>query len=145
MKKPVLKGDMGLLIAAVGGAVLGDIIPTPGDALAFYMQRRLRDKWTKGEISAKKFWGHEALYYYTFNSVWWILVGVATFYTPGDARKKLRTLLALTGAGVVFSVLYKNISQDETENLVEKNAIKQKMYENADNEDISKYRKEITT
>lgn len=121
------EGNTGLLLAAIGGAVLGDLTPTPGDALAFHLQRKLRDKWTKGEITSKQYWGKEALYYYTLNSSWWLLVGVATYYTPGNTRNKIRTLLALTGAGIVFSVLYKNIKKDEMEQLPEQNALKEKL------------------
>jgi hypothetical protein len=133
----ILKGESGLLFAAVGGAVLGDLIPTPGDALAFHLQRKLRDKWSKGEITSKQYWGREALYYYTLNSTWWLLVGLATYYTPGETQKKIRTLLALTGAGIVFSVIYKNIKKDEAEKLAEKNALKQRLLENANAKDIN--------
>jgi hypothetical protein len=137
MSKPkILTGNTGLLFASVGGAVLGNLIPTPGDALSFHMKRKLRDQWTKGEISSKEYWAREATYYYLFNSAWWLGVGIAAYYTPGDASKKLKTIFLVTGFGAALSVLFKNISNDEKEKLEQVNGIKQKLYENADDLDI---------
>ena len=138
-----LKGTTGLLMAAVGGAALGNILPTPADALVFHLRRKLRDKWTDGEITSKNYWGSEAAYYYLFNSSWWALVGLATFYTPGNVKDKLRTLLLLTGAGVVFSILYTNIKKDEKELLAEQNAYKTKLLSEVDPKEFENFIEEL--
>jgi hypothetical protein len=129
MNKPqVLKGDNGLLFAALAGLVLSDIIPTPGDALYFHYVKKWRDMWSAGKLTSRQFWTKEALAYYTFNSTWWLIVGFATFATPGKAQNKLKTLLALTGVGIVAGVLIKNVKSDEADQLAEKNLAKETLY-----------------
>jgi hypothetical protein len=56
------------------------------------------------------------------------LVGLATYFTPGDIKNKLKTLLILSGSGAVFAIIYKNIKKDELEKLAEINKQKEKLY-----------------
>lgn len=118
-----------MLYTALIAAVAGDIIPTPGDALAFHLQKELRDKWTKGEITSKQYWAKEALNYYTLNSAWWLLVFIITYNIKGTFEDKLKIALALVGGGMVIGVLIKNIKSDETEMLAEKNKEKEQLYQ----------------
>jgi len=130
MEKPdFLKGDNGLLMATFAGLILSDIIPGPGDALYFHYNKKWRDQWAKGELTSRQYWGREAAAYYFFNSGWWTIVAVATMATPGKIENKLKTLIALTGAGFVVGVLIKNIKSDEANNLAEINQEKEKLYQ----------------
>ncbi|MDD4970807.1 MAG: hypothetical protein PHT07_15375 [Paludibacter sp.] len=129
MNKPeFLKGDKGLLLATFAGLILSDLIPGPGDAIYFHYNKKWRDQWAKGELTSRQYWTRETLAYYFFNSGWWTLVAIATLSTPGKLENKLKTLLALTGAGFVAGVLIKNIKSDEAEKLAEKNLAKEKLY-----------------
>lgn len=124
----ILKPETSVLYGALFGAVIGDLWPTPGDALMFYLTRKWRDQWTTGELTSKQFWAREAAGYYLLNSGWWALVGLVTYLTPGDYHKKLQTLLLLAGGGAVFAVLFKNIQKDEQEKLAEINKAKERLY-----------------
>jgi hypothetical protein len=122
-----------VLYGAIAGAILGDIIPTPGDALAFLMQRKLRDEWTKGNLSAKEYWAKQALYYYTFNAAWWGLVLLVVSQIKGDAKDKLKVALGMAGAGIVLGVILKNIRKDEKENLAVRNGVANSLLDSYEN------------
>lgn len=109
-----------IVYAGVIGLVLSDVIPTPADALYFYAERNLRDKWKRGEITPEKYWSRSAAYYYSFNPIWWALVGTLIFTMKGDAKQKLKTLGMVIGAGAVLAVLHKNIVSDKKELVAEK-------------------------
>lgn len=102
-----------VLYAAAIGLVLSDIIPTPGDALYFYQQRKLKNNLQAGKISAKKYWATDAMGYYLYNSLWWALVLVSIIFTKGDFSKKSKVGLAFLGGGAVIAVLLNNIKKDE--------------------------------
>lgn len=109
-----VKGGHGkaILIAGVIGLVASDIIPTPGDALYFWDQQRLKKKLENKEITPKQYWIKNALGYYTYNGTWWALVGCIVLFTTGSFSQKIKLGLALTGAGAVAAVIAKNIQKD---------------------------------
>jgi hypothetical protein len=108
------KGEYGagVLYAGAVGLILSDIVPTPADALYFYTEKKLRDKWKNGEITPEQYWKKTAMAYYLYNPIWWILVIAVIFIVPGDVSKKAKIGLAVAGAGAVIGVIYRNYSQD---------------------------------
>lgn len=110
----------GALYAGLLGLFLSDLIPTPADALYFASERKLRNRWKKGEIIPEEYWEKSASNYYLYNAAWWLLVGVATIYTKGTAEQKLMTMGGLIGAGAVVAVIYENIKKDKAELAEEK-------------------------
>ena len=108
------KGEYGagVLYAGAVGLILSDIIPTPADALYFYTEKKLRDKWKNGEIAPEKYWKKTAMAYYLYNPIWWILVLAVVYNIEGDLEKKAKIGLALAGAGAVIGIIYRNYSQD---------------------------------
>ena len=129
------EGKTGLIYAGMIGLIASDIIPTLGDALYFHKHKQWRDRWTKGELTSKQYWTRELLGYYTFNSGWWLLVGLAVYFTP-KYENKLKVGLGLIGAGAALSVIYKNIQKDEKDQLAQINAAKEKIYKNFKDEHI---------
>lgn len=108
------KGEYGagVLYAGAVGLILSDIIPTPADAIYFYTEKKLRDKWKNGEITPEKYWKKTAMAYYLYNPIWWILVLAVIYNIEGDLAKKAKIGLAIAGAGAVFGIIYRNYSQD---------------------------------
>lgn len=108
------KGEYGagVLYAGAVGLILSDIIPTPADALYFYTEKKLRDKWKNGEITPEKYWKKTAMAYYLYNPIWWILVLAVMYNIEGDLAKKAKIGLAIAGAGAVVGIIYRNYSQD---------------------------------
>ena len=106
------KGEYGagVLYAGAVGLILSDIVPTPADALYFYTEKKLRDKWKNGEITPEQYWKKTAMAYYLYNPIWWILVIAVIYNVPGDVSKKAK--IAVAGAGAVIGVIYRNYSQD---------------------------------
>ncbi len=94
------------------GLVLSDVIPTIGDAAFFKIERNLRDKWKRGEITPQRYWSREAAAYYLINPVYWSLVLGAMVLTKGDFSQKAKVGLAIIGAGAVIGVLYGNVKKD---------------------------------
>lgn len=136
-KSKFFEGKTGLLYAGMLGLIASDIIPTGGDFLYFKKHKEWRDKWAKGELTSKQYWTRELLGYYTFNSGWWLMVGLAVYFTP-KYENKLKVGLALIGTSAVAAIIYKNITKDESDHLAEQNALKQKLIENADAETLNK-------
>ena len=110
-----VKGGYGnaILYAGAIGLLLSDVIPTPADALYFYLQRKNKEKLSKGDITPKAYWTRDALYYYGLNPIWWSIVLGAMYFTKGDYTKKAKVGLGLLASGIVVGVLYKNIKKDE--------------------------------
>lgn len=108
-----------VLYAGLLGLILSDIIPTPADAIYFRVEKRLRDKWKKGEIEPKQYWTRDAIAYYGLNPIWWALVAGVTLSIKGDTNKKLKIALALIGSGAVVGILYRNVKKDEQERIKE--------------------------
>jgi hypothetical protein len=106
------KYSNGVLYAGAVGLILSDIIPTPADALYFYTEKKLRDKWKAGEITPQKYWSRTASAYYLYNPIWWTLVLGAMYYTKGDVRDKAKIGLIVVGAGAVIGVIYRNYKKD---------------------------------
>lgn len=103
----------GALYVGLVGLLVSDLIPTPADAWYFNTERKLRDKWKGGEITPEAYWEKSASNYYLMNAAWWLLVGLATIYTKGDAENKIITMGTLIGGGAVLSVLYTNVQKDK--------------------------------
>ena len=106
------KEGKAVLYAGLIGLVLSDIIPTPADAIYFTVERNLRDKWKRGEITPKQYWTKTTASYYLLNPLWWGIVSAITLSVKGDAEKKLKVAGALIGSGIAFAVIYKNIKKD---------------------------------
>ena len=102
-----------ILYAGAIGLLISDVIPTPADALYFYLQRKNKDKLNKGEITPKKYWTRSALYYYGLNPIWWTIVLGAMYYTKGDYTSKAKVGIGLLASGIVVGVIHKNIKKDE--------------------------------
>jgi hypothetical protein len=129
MDKLFQENKTGLVYAGMLGLWLSDVIPTGGDAIWFYYEKKWRDMWAKGELTAKQYWTRELFGYYFFNSTWWLMVGAAVYFTPGDYKKKLKIGILLAGAGTAIAIITKNIQKDEFEKLAEKNLAKQQLYD----------------
>lgn len=105
----------GVFIAGMIGLVASDIIPTPGDALYFWDQQRLKKKLENKEITAKQYWLKNAAGYYLYNSLWWGAVFGISMLAGGSFSHKMKIALALTGGGAVIGVIHQNIKKDKAD------------------------------
>jgi hypothetical protein len=104
-----------VLLAGLIGLVASDIIPTPGDAVYFWDQQRLKKMLNDKKITAEQYWLKNAAGYYLYNSGWWALVMGTVMLSKGDFNSKLKLLLALAGGGFVVGVILKNIKKDQND------------------------------
>lgn len=113
--KNAIKGGhgTGVLYAGLLGLLASDLLPTPADGFYFLKQQRLKEKFIKGEITAKQYWTRETLNYYMTNGLWWTLVIGAVWSVKGDFRKKSEIAVGLIASGVVVGVIFMNIKKDE--------------------------------
>lgn len=107
-----------IMIAAFTGLILSDIIPTPGDALYFWDQQRLKRKLNKGEITPKQFWAKNAAGYYLYNSAWWTLIFGLVMVMKGNYNQKAKIAIGLAGAGAVVAAIATNIKKDTKKQLL---------------------------
>ena len=110
-----------VVYAAMAGLFLSDIIPTPADAVYFWAERRLKQKLNNNEITPKQYWVRDAVGYYLYNPLWWLLVIGVVVSVKGDYTKKIKIGIGLIGAGAVVAILYKNIKKDEAAKLADSN------------------------
>lgn len=102
----------GVLYAGAVGLLLSNIIPTPADALYFYREKKLKEKWDNKEITPEKYWQKTATAYYVYKPVWWGLVISAMYFTKGDVKDKAKIGLMIVGAGAVVGIVYRNYTKD---------------------------------
>ena len=103
-----------LTLYAVGiGMIVGDLLPTPADALYFYKQRENKQKLEEGTITPKQYWTREAIGYYGLNALWWSSVLGVSYLAGKDYKQKRNIFVSLIVGGAVFGVIYKNIKKDE--------------------------------
>lgn len=112
-----LKSEHGdtILLAGLIGLTLSDIIPTISDSIYFSVERNLRDKWKKGEITPAKYWRQTSFAYYGLNFGYWLIISAIVLSIKGDAEKKIKVLGGLIGGGAVAAIIYKNIQKDTAE------------------------------
>jgi dipeptide/tripeptide permease len=102
-----------IVYATLIGLVASDIIPTPADTLYFHLSQKNKEKLEKKEINPKQYWTRDAVYYYSLNPIWWLLVGGVVIAVKGDYSTKMKVGLGIIAAGGVYAVLNKNIKKDE--------------------------------
>lgn len=102
----------GLYIAGLA-FILADVLPTPADAMYFNAQRKLRLELEAGKITPKQYWERDALYYYAFNVIWWLIVFLITVAVKGDTKRKAIVFISLLSGGAVVGVISNNIRKDE--------------------------------
>lgn len=104
---------VGILYAGLIGLALSDIIPTPADALYFYNQQRLKEKFAKKEITPDKYWFKEGANYYGLNLLWWLTVIGVVSITKGGLKRKASVGVSVIAAGAVIGVIALNIKKDK--------------------------------
>lgn len=102
-----------VVYAGALGLLVSDIIPTPADSVYLYMQRKLKEKQIKGEITSKQYWAYESLYYYSLNPIYWGLVLTAVYLTKGGYMNKIKIGGAIIASGALLAVIHKNIIEEE--------------------------------
>ena len=102
-----------VIYAGALGLLASDIIPTPADSIYFSLMQKNKRKLEQKEITPKQYWTREAVLYYGLNPLWWGIVLTALYYTRGHYTNKLKVGLGIISAGVVVSVINKNIKKDE--------------------------------
>ncbi len=104
---------VGILYAGLIGLAVSDIIPTPADALYFYKQQRLKEKFAKKEITPDKYWFNEGANYYGLNLLWWLTVIGVVSITKGGLKRKASIGVGVIAAGAVIGVIALNIKKDK--------------------------------
>jgi hypothetical protein len=97
------------------GMALGNLIPTPSDALYMLYQTKLRDKWKRGLITPEQYWKRNAIGYYFIPFTWWVLLGAIVVNIKGTSEKKAKIALALIGSSAVVGLILKQIQKDNQE------------------------------
>jgi len=104
------------------GMALGNLIPSPSDAIYMMYQTKLRDKWKRGLITPAQYWKKNALGYYMIPCTWWILLGLIVINVKGTSQKKAKIALALIGSSAVVGLVLRQISKDKKEIDIEDDA-----------------------
>jgi hypothetical protein len=97
------------------GMALGNLLPSPSDAVFFSYEKKLRDKWKRGELTAKQFWIKNTASYYFIPFTYWALLAFIVVNIKGDYHKKLKVAGALIGAGIALGVILKMMQSDKTQ------------------------------
>ncbi len=95
------------------GMAAGNLLPSPSDALFFRYERKLRDDWKAGKITAKEFWTRNTCAYYFLPFTYWALLAFIVVNIKTNYHNKLKIAGALIGAGVALGVVLKMMQTDE--------------------------------
>ena len=117
------------LYALLIGMSLGNLLPSPSDGLYFSYQTKLRDKWKRGELTAKQFWAKNTAGYYLIPFTYWALLAIVVVNMKGDFQKKLKVAGALVGAGVAIGIVVK-LMQNDKQQLEKEDAERLRLLEN---------------
>lgn len=114
IKKAADKGyGNALIYTAIITAAVTDLIPTPADGLVFLTQSKIKKQLQDGQITPREYWIRDAVAYYLYNPVWWILFGFAVVKFGHTTQDKVKIAIGLASAGAVVGILAKNIKTDE--------------------------------
>lgn len=108
-----------LLYAGMLGLIASDILPTGADAVYFWRERKLRDDWKNGKITAKQYWLRETILYYGLNPLYWALIMAAVIAVKGTVAHKTKLAVALIGAGAAVGVVFSNLRKDTAQQQLE--------------------------
>jgi hypothetical protein len=97
-----------LLYAALTGAVVGDILPTPATAWSYYRMKVLQKRKEDGSITQKELEEGIAQAYSIALPMWWIAVFGIIHFHKGSFEDKAKLALMLVGGGAVVGALFKN-------------------------------------
>lgn len=103
---------IGGLYVGLIGTVIGEIAPTPSDALDFFWERKWRVQLENGEIDAKTYWRRMTMKYYFLDASYWTLILMTAILVKGDIKKKATIVGGVVGAGMAIGVIGKNIQKD---------------------------------
>ena len=111
----LFKGDSGesALYVLLIGMAMGNLLPTPSDALYMKLQAGLRDKWKKGEITATQYWEKNVWYYYSVPFLYWGALALVVINIKTSYQNKLKVAGALVGAGVALGIILKLLANDK--------------------------------
>lgn len=104
-------GITALYVALLSGAV-ANFLPDPTDGLNFYLDRKLRIKFEKGELSATQYWERKSILYYGLDSLWYIILFTIAFFIKGGVKEKGLVVLGVLATGVVVGIIFNNIKED---------------------------------
>jgi hypothetical protein len=102
----------GVLYAGAVGIILSDIIPTPAEAVFYYRERDLKQKWEEGKITPQQYYRGSYKSLHIAKSLWWIGVLGAMYFKKGTTQKKAMFGLALVGGGAIAGIIYRNMRKD---------------------------------
>lgn len=96
-----------LIYAALTGAVVGDILPTPATAWAYYRMKVLQKRKEDGSLTQKELEEGIAKAYSIALPVWWVAVFGVIHFHKGGFEDKAKLALMLVGGGAVVGALFK--------------------------------------
>lgn len=95
------------------GMFVGNLAPSVGDAVFFRVEKSLRDKWKRGELSASRYWAYNTAAYYGIPFTYWFAIFLLIINIEGDYQKKLKISMFLIGGGIAAGVILKAIQTDK--------------------------------
>jgi|694.fasta_scaffold40654_8 hypothetical protein len=96
-----------LLYAAISGAVISDVLPTPATAWAYFRMKKLQKQKADGLITQKELEEGIAKGYAVALPAWWILVFAAVHFKKGSFEDRGKLAIMLVGSGAIFGALFK--------------------------------------
>jgi hypothetical protein len=96
-----------MLYAALAGAVISDIVPTPAMAWAYYRMKVLQKKKNDGQLTQKELEQEIGKAYAYALPAWWIGVFAVVHFNKGSFEDKAKLALMIVGGGAVVGALFK--------------------------------------
>jgi hypothetical protein len=97
-----------LLYAALTGAVVSEVLPTPATAWAYYRMKVLQKQKADGKLNQKELEQKIGEAYAYALPVWWIAVFGIIHFHKGNFQDKAKLAAMLVGGGAIVGALFKN-------------------------------------
>lgn len=106
-------GENGALYIALLSAGVGNLLPSPADAIIFWRQQVNTEKWVKGEITSDQKWARELFFYYASAPIWYGALFAGVYFFGNTTKQKLMIATAVIGGGAIIGVVANNIKKDD--------------------------------
>jgi len=106
-------GENGALYIALLSAGVGNLLPSPADALIFWRQQVNTQKWVQGEITSTQKWQRELFWYYVSAPAWYGALFAGVYFFGKTTKQKLMIATAVIGGGAIIGVVANNIKKDD--------------------------------
>lgn len=96
-----------VLYAGLFTLLATEALPSPADVIYNDVEKRIREKWKKGEITPQQYYKKSANSLYMIQPLWWGFALSLVYFWDGDFYTKLKVAAIVVGTGAAIGAMQK--------------------------------------